>query len=205
MLRTARVLLLLAVVLLISGTALAQSSWLSKTADANNRSYEWQSSDWYKNENNFLQLDVNIGWMLMAGCQNCFELTGFVPEDPIVNQKITNYTYENWTDWHVQLINGQLVGMPWVIKEGDVTYWDITIGADPGYDDGFTAIGWPPAESVGNMEALRVYFVYEPINPDLRVTIKQWPTTDYIPEPGSLMALSMGMATLAITLRRRLR
>lgn len=199
--KAVRLLLILALILLITTTAFA----VRKIKDVNvpGDNYEWTDDDWSGETGCVLEMGVN--WYIGAGEDNYFTLEGVKEADPTIDQLVTNYSSADWwSDWHVQLINGTIqVGSAVVKKDGSAFPWDITYGADPGYDSGFTAIAWPPAELVGPGAVLHVVFIYDPIDPLQRVTIRQWPTTEFIPEPSSIATLCMGLATLGLALRRR--
>ena len=166
------------------------------------QTYDWQPEDW--SDPCTLTLDMN--WFIGAGPDNGADVGGLHDGDPIVNQTVTNYSTLVWNDWHVQLINGIIQpGSISVYEYGTTDPWDITQQADPGYDDGFTAIAFPPAGWISQNDKLVVSFVFDPIDPEQRVTLKQWPTTDMIPEPGSLVTLSMGLVGFGFAFRRRIK
>lgn len=194
----------LLLVLLISASAVAAPVF--KSASPGNTYYEWSANDWYNNGQT-CQIDLVMSWYLNPGADNMYVLEGSMPVDPIVNQDVTNYTSELWSDWHVQLTNGWVVpGSAYVIKNGTTDPWTVTYdGSDPTKPSGFTAIAWPPASVVGTNDVLHIYFQWNPIDPGSRSSIKQWPTVDFVPEPGSILALGMGLASLGFGLRRRVK
>lgn len=199
--KAVRLLLVLALILLVGTTAFAARK--IKDVNVPGDTYEWTDDDWTGETGCLLEMGVN--WYIGADEDNYFTLEGVKDADPTIDQLVTNYSSADWwNDWHVQLINGTIQpGSVQVIKDGGVNPWWIELGADPGYDSGFTALAYPPAEWVGPTASLHVVFIYDPIDPLQRVTIKQWPTTELIPEPGSIATLCMGLATLGFALRRR--
>lgn len=200
--KTFRLLAVISLLLLITCAAYAD---YSGQISAPGQTWTWSDTDWYAGPSGTCQLDVTLDWRLpLVGPSAGFGIGGIKAEDPVVNQLVTNYSTLLWSDWHVQLRNGRLRdGSVVVKKNGTTETWDVTYGAIPGYDSGFTAIAWPPAELVGNNDKLSVYFAFDPIDPRQRVVIQQWPTTDFAPEPGCIITLGMGLAGLGFGLKRR--
>jgi len=147
------------------------------------------------------------GWDRGVGYDNRWTTGGESPLDPTVNQKVRNYTSDEWSDWHVIVHNGTIrqVGTD-IRKNGSAMIWDIYYNQDNVPSDGtsLTAIASGLGETITNMQVLKVYFIYDVINPSLPVSISQWPTTDWVPEPSGIAALAMGLAAIGMSIRRKL-
>ncbi len=128
--------------------------------------------------------------------------TGPKDIDPTVNQKIKNNSQsDEWSDWHIIILNGQITS--WNIRKwGSTIPWEVYHEPVTG-GDSLTAIAIP-GQTILPGEYLQVTFVFIPIDPNSPVTIQQWPTTDWVPEPASIAALAMGLAAMGYSIRRKL-
>ena len=198
---------LFAVVLLCALSAIAAHAQ-TVTIDATVADYHWSAADW-KLVGGICTIEQELDWSRGIGIDNSWCLWGNMPVDPAVSQKIRNRTFDAWSDWHIVVHNGT------ILQDGSARVYRYSpLGADwllffdSGVDDlgawtSLTAIAPDPTEVVTNMNVLSVYFVYNPINPELPITIDEWPTTDFVPEPSSLLALAGGLSALGFSLRRK--
>lgn len=130
--------------------------------------------------------------------------TGPKKNDPTVNQKIKNNSAsDEWSDWHVIIYNGTITS--WNIRKwGSEISWYVHRSLEEVPNgDSITAIAIP-GQTILPGDFLRVTFVFTPIDLDSPVTIQQWPTTDWVPEPTSIAALAMGVAAMGYSIRRKL-
>lgn len=126
------------------------------------------------------------------------------PNDPDVQQTVRNRTQTPWTDWHVSITNGTYVPGSAVVYNTTASspQWVI----EPHLDgSGFFAHVVTGANTqVDYYETLYIFFSYNVIDPNVQVSIQEYPTDYYpIPEPASIMGLVAGCLALGFRVRRR--
>ena len=140
-----------------------------------------------------------------------YDQNGILDVDPILNQTIRNFTPDPWTDWHVSITNGYIevdsadvhnldpADPPWVVE------YDGLFDGDTKATSFFAHVVTGMDTQVDPFEQLLVHFVYNPNQLGDQVSIKQYPTAEWvIPEPGSIVALLAGLAGLGLgAIRRR--
>jgi len=160
----------------------------------------WSADDWKidcETQVPYLTFD-NLVWQVG---QSGLQLTGPNPSvnDPDIHEITENNTPVAWTDWHVTITNG-------VILDADVTKvsgpaWVVTINPDGSGFEAHTAL------TDGRIyigQRLDIWFRYEATG-EGNVAIDEYPTTTYVPEPSSLMALLAAFGAIGIGgLKKRL-
>lgn len=126
-------------------------------------------------------------------------LTGPAPcaNDPDVYETVTNSTPVPWTDWHVDITNG-------IIEEATVRKingpsWFVDVAADGSGFDAYTAL---QSGRVSPGEDLDIWFRYT-VAGSGDIVIDEYPTTGYIPEPSSLVALLSAVAAMGLGVIKR--
>lgn len=173
--------------------------------------YHWSAADWQKlNNEPYRTFEQEINWSRGVGEANAWCMWGDMPTDPAVSQKVRNYTNGEWSDWHVVVHNGtidQNTARVYRYLPAGVN-WNLSFasGIDGnGQWTSMTAIAPGPGDTVIKPNVLSIYFFFTPINGSLPITIDEWPTTDYVPEPSSMAAMAMGLIAVGFSLRRRIR
>jgi len=170
---------------------------------------QWTTNEWGLDTSTMIPyLNITSDWAPGYECDGevVLRLEGEVPSvptictnDPDVHQVIRNLTPKTWTDWHVSLTNGTIVSA--VVKKVDGSVWDLDVFNDGTGFDSYTALSDGRVQSG---EQLDVWFRFNVDGPG-DVTIDEYPTTQYIPEPSSLVALMAGFSAVGISMRRRAR
>lgn len=147
-------------------------------------------------------------WAYKSGGIDVEELTVQCPSgtDPRVRQNIKNNTVGDiWTDWHVSIVGGENLRGISVYKVGENTPWAWEFNpTGVGFFAHIFSTGDPENPmAVRPGDWLYVEFTYDQSGTDAAI-ITQYPTTTYpIPEPGSIVALLMGMGTFGFAALRR--
>ena len=205
MIKAARVLAVVIALALIGTAALAVVAKDVRPGDptevvgGKNVHYNW-AGDW---SGGLLPLDLN--WYRAYGYENRWTMGGYKDEDPTVDEVITNFTEDLWVDWHIIVENGTISEAIIYKSAANYVLWDTVIIHGATADSIIAVAPDPldPAMGIGMFEDLTVHFVFAPKVPG-NVFIEEWPTIDgTIPEPSSIAALAMGLATLGFALRRR--
>lgn len=175
--------------------------------------YQWTQNDWCKvGDQCMMELDLDWFRPISAVAQDAaWSMYGYMPIDPIVSEKVRNRTSGDvWNDFHIKVVNGRVdpssVRIYRYSPPAPVDwFWFINPLQPPDPDGDQIDAFADPLATVGPGQILSVYFVFNPIDPNLPVTITEWPTKDFIPEPSSIAGLTMCLAAMGFTLRRRLR
>lgn len=167
----------------------------------------WTAQEWSVNPSTQIPVLTlnNLDWTAGTDGAAILRLSGEVPAttlsctngDPYVDETITNHTPVIWTDWHVTITNGIIREAK--VQKVDGNSWVVTIAQD---GSGFDAVTALPTGRVNTSEQLSVWFRFD-LTGAGDVSIDEYPTTEYIPEPSSLMALAMGLGTLGFFVKRR--
>jgi len=196
--------LFVALLLVVGSAASAKLVW---DVNLNTQGYIWQATDWVNNT-----LEIELNWYKPAVLNghtatdlHKWSLGGQKDGDPIISETVRNFTTDVWSDWHIIVHNGIIrqdgsariyrsspAGPDWLLSFGTVPDGTTLTGIAPG-----------PHATVGQYQVLSIYFVFDPTGAG-PVSIDEWPTTDYIPEPASLFTLAAGVAGFGLTIRRRL-
>jgi len=212
--RASRVLAALLLAMLVSITTHAEGSpsaelnteetvgtWGTSYA-GQNPIFGWNSDCWPE-----CTATVSVDFLGNTGGGAWFELSGSQEVDPTVNQSVLNSSGTAWLDWHVDILNGTIdrVAVPVVHKTESVSSnWQIAFLHNPGYTDGFGAKWIGDDTDVEAGKHLSIWFKWAPTGTGT-VSIRQYPTDtgEFIPEPGSFMALTAGLASLGLAFYRR--
>lgn len=134
------------------------------------------------------------------------------PDDPDVDQTIKNRTTARWTDWHVEIVGGEITAATVNKVNSDGTIgasWDVYLEQNgQGITNGFYAeVPFLTAQTNGiyKNDFLHVFFSFNVLPGASNVEIYQYPTTTAIPEPGSMLALLSGLGAFGVALRRRVK
>lgn len=134
------------------------------------------------------------------------------PDDPDVEQTIKNRTTSRWTDWHVEIVGGEITSATVNKVNADGTTggsWDVYLEQNgQGICNGFySEVPFLTAQTNGVYQSdfLHVFFSFNVLPGASNVQIYQYPTTTAIPEPGSMLALLGGLGAFGVALRKRVK
>lgn len=134
------------------------------------------------------------------------------PNDPDVDQTVKNRTTARWTDWHVEIVGGDIYAATVNKVNSDGTIggsWDVYLEDNgQGVNNGFYAeVPFLTAQTNGiyQGEYLHIFFSFNVLPGYSNIEIYQYPTTTAIPEPGSMVALLGGLGAFGVALRRRVK
>ncbi len=154
---------------------------------------EWSSDDWKidcETQIPYLTFD-NLVWQVG---QSSLQLTGPSPSvvDPDINELTENNTPVIWTDWHVSIQNGTIVDAQ--VEKVSGPAWVVIINPDGSGFEAHTAL---QNGKINVGEQLNIWFRYN-VTGSGDVIIDEYPTTTYVPEASSLMALTTALTALGI-------